>query len=82
MAYADNDVTDGVVMSVALGVCLHSGGFEGDDDPPVAEVLDADPFGTREKSVHLEGGGDVVGIAVRRHSSEWEFLIRCRLSRC
>ena len=52
-------------MSVALGVCLHSGGFEGDDDPPVAKVLDTDPFGTREELVHCKCGGDVGWVAVR-----------------
>ena len=69
-------------MSVAFGVCLQSGGFDSDDDTAVAEALDADPLGAREKSVYPKGGGDVVGIAVRRHSSEWEFRIRCRLSSC
>lgn len=69
-------------MSVAFGCYLHSGGFEGDDDTAVAEVLDADPLGMREESVNLACGCDVVGVARRRHSLEWEFRIRCRLSRC
>lgn len=71
-AYAENEVTDGVVVSVAFRCGLQSGGFEGDDDPTVAEVLDADPFGTREELMHGEGGGDVDRVAVRRHSFEWE----------
>lgn len=76
-------------MSVALGVRLHSGGFEGDDDPPVAEVLDADPFGTREKFVDIEGDCDEERVAWAVHSLEREVACKvaswvawCRLSRC
>ena len=76
-------------MVVALGVCLHSGGFDGDDDPPVAEVLDTDPFGTREEFVDIEGDCDEERVAWAVHPLEWEVACKvasrgtwCRLSRC
>lgn len=60
-------------MAVTLCGHLQSGGFDGDDDAAVAEILDADPFGTRTDVVDGAGNLDVERVAVRRHSGKWEF---------
>lgn len=77
-----DEVELGVHAVVALGVCLHPGALDADDDAAVAEVLDADPFGAREEFEDVDRDGDEMRVARTFHSLEREFRIRCRLSRC
>ena len=72
----------GVDIAVALGVGLHPGGFDADDDAAVAEVLGADPFGAREEFEDVDCDGYEERVPGTFHPLEREFRIRCRLSRC
>ena len=80
--YLLDQIELGVDVAVALGVGLHSGGFDADDDAAVAEALDADPFGAREEFEDVDCDGDEERVSRTFHSLEREFRIRCRLSRC
>ena len=59
-------------MTIAPCVGLCSIDADGDDDAAVAEMLDADPFGTRKEVVDIDGHGDQLRVAGSFHPIERE----------